>query len=113
MSRLRTRVFAVAVAASLMIGASAVQAQPARGNSGKGGAAVSWVNAAWTWLNAVWLGVPAESGKGVSPIRSISAPLVVSPGTTPTTGWPGGGVQRNGNTGSCIDPMGGGLDCSV
>jgi hypothetical protein len=113
MSRLRTRVFAVAVAASLMIGASAVQAQPARESSAGKGAAISWINAAWTLLNGFWLGVPVESGKGVSPIRSISAPLVVSPSTTPPTGWPGGGVQRNGNSGSCIDPMGGGLDCAV
>lgn len=112
MSRLRTRVFAVAVAASLLIGASAVQAQPARGNSAKGGAATSWIDAAWTWLNAFWLGGVVESGKGVSPIRSISAPLVVSPRTTPPA-YPGGGVQRNGNTGSCIDPMGGGLDCAM
>jgi hypothetical protein len=113
MSRLRARMFAVIVAASLMIGASAVQAQPARGNSGsKGGAAISWINAAWTWLNGFWLGSPTESGKGVSPIRSISAPLGVSPRTTPPSGSPGGGMQTNGNTGSCIDPMGG-SQCAV
>ena len=114
MSRLRTRVFAVAVAASLMIGASAAQAQPARGSSAGKGAAISWINAAWTWLNGFWLGAPVESGKGVSPIRSISAPLVVSPSATPSTGWSGGGMDLNGNNGSCIDPMGGAAssDCN-